>query len=117
MVGISPPSACCVIFGSSSDILSHLEISENSDNILLLDTKYYSISVKIVLSEFCEISENLPVNAVIINGTLDQAKSLENFESFKQADVRIFCEKNPTKEMFDWTIENQGLKNEQKLNF
>lgn len=107
MVGISAPSACCVIFGSSSDILSHLEISENSDNILLLDTKYYSISVKIVISEFCEISESLPVNAVIINGSLDEAKSVKNFESFKQADVRIFCANNPTKEMFDWTIENQ----------
>lgn len=107
MVGISAPSASCIIFGNSDLILSNLDCDSN--NVLLLDTKYYSISVKIIISEFSsQISTDLPVNAVIINGTLEEAKSVQNFDSFKQADVRLFWPgPDPTKEMFDWTIENQ----------
>jgi len=51
---------------------------------------------------------NLPVNAVIINGTLENAKSIQDLDAFKQADIRLFIsEDHPPKEIHEWAIEQQ----------
>lgn len=105
------PSASCVIFGDSDPITPLLDADSNS--VILLDTKYYTASVKLIFSHFSSplpesTSGLLPVNAVVINGTLPQAKSIEHCDAFRQSDIRLFNPgPNPTKEMFDWAIENQ----------
>jgi len=107
MVALTSANACCVVYGDSSEIISLLEHDPN--NIFIIDTKYYTVSVKIFLSDFVSSSPdtNLPFNAVIINGTLDEAKLIDQSEPFVDSDVRIFVSKTePTKEMFDWSIQH-----------
>lgn len=108
MVSLDSATSSVVIFGNSSPILSVLDCSSNQ--VLSLDTKYYTARVKIVTApNFAPLSNLvLPVNAVIINGSLDDAILIGEAESFKQSDVRLFIPgPGPTKAMFDWAIENQ----------
>jgi len=107
MVALSGATASCVIFGDSRPIVPLLDA--NTNLLLSLDTKYYTANVKLIISDFATLPDGaLPVNAIIVNGSLTQAQSIEQSDAFKEADIRLFYPgPAPTKEMFDWAIENQ----------
>jgi len=108
MVSLDSATSSVVIFGNPSPILSVLDCSSNQ--VLSLDTKYYTVRVQVVTSpNFAPLPNPvLPVNAVIMNGSLEEATVIGETESFKQSDVRLFLPgPDPTKDMFDWAIENQ----------
>jgi len=106
MVAIEPPTSAVVIFGDENDEIVKL-LNTTASSFLSLETKYYSASVQIIKSD--SASTDLPINGVIFNNSFQQAQEIsENYEPFRESDVRLFCTKiDPTKEMHNWAIANQ----------
>jgi len=107
MVAIKEAQASCLVFGNPEPVFSVLKLA--APYFLPLDTKYYTCLVQFETRDFAcnNVESSLPVNAIIINGPLEEAKSLVQSSSFLESDVRLFCCSSPSKEIFDFALEHQ----------